>query len=655
MTVPTEKPPQTYEIQHLATRLGENEKLDKFVKGLCEEIKDVMDDRKKTLEPEWESCEENYWATGTRDDAGDRDSQLDFTISFEICKNAGSNLSNPVFAQDTIFVGKARPGYPMLGAAHDQLIDWIADRSLYTLIVNDSIRASQVYTKCVAKAGWSFDQRTVRYWDVDENGKSIEKTKTVIENEGCFPYLVDTRRIFHPIPSPSPEKARWIGELIDTTPAMIKKEKEKGYYRSDVEPMMVGDAPESPDEEVAKEEIYVALDASPSATKFEQSKVQLMETYTTFEGEEVVLILDVERGEWVSAHSAFFQDFPRPYATFAWHPTLASMDGKPLCAVLDQLHRAYRAIMNVLLDAGVRNVEPLLIALKRLKLSNYLDNGRLGPGLAEVEEATIDDLRKGIMEVRLAAGDPGFLITLLDRIVKHMHDASSIPPAFFGEELAERPTATGTTSIIEKAMQPLYELMTRFREYLGLIMQMQYARYRQFNPKSMQIFIQAQGDQELIQQTVDFPPGYWKDQVVIETKVNAQTMSKAVKKQEILAMVDKLPQIFEGAATMGAMAVEGTPMSPLAGSFLSLYDLVLKEFLTEFEMPEVRDALNIEGDKMAGEAISQTINQLTGIIKQLQDRLVDSESALVDVGIPVSEEPPAGMEQGGSQSPQAAA
>jgi hypothetical protein len=239
-----------------------------------------------------------------------------------------------------------------------------------------------------------------------------------------------------------------------------------------------------------------------------------------------------------------------------------------------------------------------------------------------------------------------------------MHDASSIPPAFFGEELAERPTATGTTSIIEKAMQPLYELMERYRKFLAKVVQMQYARYRQYYPQSMQVFVKAQppGEaQKMEEQIVKFPPGYWKDQVLIETKVNSQTMSKAVKKQEILAMVDKLPEIFQGAASMGAVATEGSPMSPLAGDFLNVYDLVLKEFLSEFEMPEVRDALDIQGDKMAADAINQLIQKLTGVIQELQSRVVGAESRLVDLGEPVPEEPPPGMEPEGNQSPEAAA
>ena len=120
-------------------------------------------------------------------------------------------------------------------------------------------------------------------------------------------------------------------------------------------------------------------------------------------------------------------------------------------------------------------------------------------------------------------------------------------------------------------------------------------------------------------------------------------------------MADKLPQMFQGAAEMGSVAVEGGPLSPLAGNFLDVYDLVLNEFLAEFEMPEVKNELDIKGSKMAGEAIQQTINQLTSIIQDLQARIIDDESQLVDLGGEVSEEPPAGMEPEGSQPTEASA
>jgi len=173
MTQATKKPPKTYEITHLAKKLDEDKDFDAFVVALCDEISEVVENRKDTLEPEWDSCEQNYWATGDPKARGDRDAQLDFTITFEICRHAGSNISNPVFAQDQVFVGKGRPGFTEMAAAHDVLIDWMADRSKCEAYVNNSIRGAQIFTKSVVKSAWSFRERVVRYWAVDAEVEPI--------------------------------------------------------------------------------------------------------------------------------------------------------------------------------------------------------------------------------------------------------------------------------------------------------------------------------------------------------------------------------------------------------------------------------------------------------------------------------------------------
>ena len=229
---------------------------------------------------------------------------------------------------------------------------------------------------------------------------------------------------------------------------------------------------------------------------------------------------------------------------------------------------------------------------------------------------------------------------------------------FYGEEIAERPTATGTTAVLEKAMQPLYELMTRFRKTLIRVVEMQYSQYRQFHPKSLRIFIDAQSEREsnmLQAMLVEFPPGYWRDQVVLETKVNSQTMSKAVKKQEALAMVDKLPEIARTILELGEAASSGGPIAPIAGNMLDVYDLVLIDWLTEFELPEVRDALDIQGAKMASQSVAEMWQQLQVIIQKQQVIIADQQAEIVDRGGEIREPEGAPGQGGGSGGAQAAA
>lgn len=650
--------PKEYPITHLYRKLNEDENFEDFVRKLCDEISETMEERKETLEPIWADCEKNYWATGGP--STPKDSDLDFTITFETCKQASSNLSNPVFAQDTVFMAKAKPGFPTLAATHDILLDWIADMSDYITLVNDIIRHAQIYTKATVKSPWVRKTRKAKYWETGEDGESAEVEREDVYKEGSFPYVVDPRRIYHPIPTVNIDEAPWWAEEFDIRVAEVKKKIKDGYYRPDLSPHSIGDQNLDAGKDKENEEFYIAnkLEGK-QRSQSELNKLKLMECYTTYAENEVVIILDIPRRTWLAVHSPFYQEFPRPYVTFCWHQVTGSIDGKSLCAVTDQLHRAYVACFNILLDAGVRSIEPLVLALKELGLGEMVEDGRLGPGLMEVEATIIEKLGDGIHEITLTTGEVAFVLEMMQRIEKHMRDASSIPAAFYGEELAQRPTATGTTSVLDKAMQPLYELMARFRPTLSRIIEIQYSQLRQFKPKNLRIFIDAQSEQEssmMEAMLVEFPSGYWRDQVVLETKVNSQTMSKAVKKQEALAMVDKWPELAQGILSLGEAAASGTPISPIAGNVLDVYDLVLKMWFTEFELPEVRDALDIQGGKAAAESIAQAWQQLQSIIEQKTQEVIDLQSQVVDLGAdPVAGIEEAGGGSGGLGSSQAAA
>ena len=180
--------PTEYPIHHIVQELGQDEDFDKFVATLCDEIAKASEARKETLEPVWEDCERNYWANGGPDNP--RESDLDFTITFETCKQSSSNVSNPVFAQDTVFMAKAKPGFPTLGSTHDIMLDWIADMSDYITLVNDMIRHAQIYTKATVKSPWIRRERTIRYWEEGEEGGMVEQavaegveTRARIEDE----------------------------------------------------------------------------------------------------------------------------------------------------------------------------------------------------------------------------------------------------------------------------------------------------------------------------------------------------------------------------------------------------------------------------------------------------------------------------------------
>lgn len=647
-----------FAAEYIVTRKDEDPEFEVFVKELIEQIKAARTKFKQWLEPEWAQCEENYYATNERENWGARDSNLDFTITFEICQDASSNIFNPIFAQDTVWMAHGRPGYKELAAETDALLDWMADQGKIDRVVDTTIRHAQIYSKTIVKCGWQYRDDEVKFWDGrDEQGMLGIGQERRVSSAGCIPHVVDPRRFLHPYPCASIEEAAWVAEEFDSTIAAAKAEKERGYYRADLDVTTLGNEPE---DAKRKSEAAAALgsDESPdSDAENEDSprKIEILEAYTKYKGREALIYLDEKSEQWVAAvYNPFFSQH-RPFLSFSWYDILNSIDGKSLCSILDPLHRAYVGAMNIIMDAGVRSVEPLVVALESLGLSEHLDNGRIGPGLHEAAAPIIEDLSKGIATVNLTNGDVGFLVELLGRIEKHMRDAASIPAMFRGEEVAERPTATGTSAIMDKAMQPLYKLMTRYRVFLRDIANMQYARYRQFYPERMEIFLMSQGEGgEMLSEMMQFPEGYWEDQVLIEVKVNANTMSKSVKKQEALAMVDKLPEIFAALQPLIEMIQSGGPTAPYAQVMLDTQLLALREFFTEFEMPEVRDVLQFESAQALGEAIAQAQAQFIQIIEGLGQDLTAANSKLIEAGQdPIV--PSIGPGDGGGGSGQAAA
>jgi len=77
----------------------------------------------------------------------------------------------------------------------------------------------------------------------------------------------------------------------------------------------------------------------------------------------------------------------------------------------------------------------------------------------------------------------------------------------------------------------------------------------------------------------------------------------------------------------------------------------MKVFFSEFEIPEVRDVLQFDPAKMAGEGIARTLNELTGIINQISQE----KEALIAQVIDLNADPVVPSGQGGPGMAQGAA
>jgi prefoldin subunit 5 len=183
--------------------------------------------------------------------------------------------------------------------------------------------------------------------------------------------------------------------------------------------------------------------------------------------------------------------------------------------------------------------------------------------------------------------------------------------------------------IIEESKQPQYMMLERFRSSLAEVCKHVLARYRQFFPEGLE-FYQMQEDPEGMQMVAQFfqwPKEAIEKDVIIETKVSSASMSKSLRKQEMVALLDKLNQYYQ--QLMGLAQAATDPMNPtamIAAYLMNGLYTIMNDMLIEFEVGK-KDALNpqlMEVTQVAQQIqaqmqqLMQQVNQLGAQNQQLQ-------------------------------------
>jgi hypothetical protein len=209
----------------------------------------------------------------------------------------------------------------------------------------------------------------------------------------------------------------------------------------------------------------------------------------------------------------------------------------------------------------------------------------------------------------------------LETIFEHRADrVAHIPPQAYGESGGDRVTATGELTHNEEAKFPQNLQLERFRESFSLVVKHMLSRYRQFYPEGLKYYAQSdpEGVAILEEKVFSWPARAIEDDVVIETKVNSSTMSKSTRKQEMVALLDKMPQIYQTMYQMAQMAAD--PMNPaaiVAAKYLDGMRKTVDMFFMEMEVGP-KDQLNPE---LAGGLIEQNMAQLQQMVQELQGQL----------------------------------
>jgi hypothetical protein len=280
---------------------------------------------------------------------------------------------------------------------------------------------------------------------------------------------------------------------------------------------------------------------------------------------------------------------------------------------------ANSAINNQWLDAGSKANETVTHLPPNSDLQPLMDRDEFRTSFV-TSNATKDE----VFQIKIAEPYPR-LPEISAKLDKEADRLSSLSEYSFGDEQIDRPTASGQSTIIEESKQPQYMMLEAFRKKLAEVAKHTLARYRQYYPEGLRYYTMQEDPEnvQMLEAFFEWPEGSIERDVLIETKVSSASLSKDRRKQEKLAMVDKLPEIYQTLMGMAQAAIDPmNPSAPVAMKLLQGMKEAVDSMFTEFEVgkkeilnpdlvPEVQLGQNIQ-------QLVQQINQLAAQNQQLQ-------------------------------------
>ena len=620
-----------------------------YIKSLCESVEKDLRDR-EPLEEKAKIAILQYHSALMQDKKGGQpeDSQLDTSATRQYVEMAISRFMNPIFQRETVYLGRPlEPQFTEIAGAFEDLTEWAVGRAPFRLFVEQWLKQAFIFTKGTAKIPFRIQTKTVknyyhetgseeegnleRHWGLRENDPIKIDEMTIEDNSDANPEVVPWVDFITPVPCSDIQSASRVTHRIWKSSDALKRDISRGMYREkDPETgktiiEMIGSPTGKPDAELNLS-LNESSDGDSGTNDSDGDLYEIFEIYTSYAEKEVIVTIERKSKTCLRFIENFYMEDERPFVTWSYEKILNDIDGTSLCYLLEPNHRALSAILNQRLDAASRSMSQIVAFSSTLGMDKYVDENRLPSDWYSVNST---DLSNQIMEVSTPKPFDQ-LASLESEIRAEMMALASLNEYNKGVEQIQRPTATGQIALIEEGKQPQYARMESFREALAEVGMMMIARYRQFHPVNIKYFIESKRPetQGLIEQVLTWPKEYWREQVIIEPTVTSQTMNKDLRKQELLALVDKVPQIGEQIMGIASSVVEAGPMSAIAKKFLDFeINSVLKPFMKEFEI-DADEFLDFGEEIDIGQQFSQAIQQAQGQIEQLQSEVGDRDAKL---------------------------
>jgi len=645
------------------------DKRDELREYLKEQINSCITDRTRLIE----KCKQWVKQSNSRrkrKDATARDANIDMPLTRQRMMQNSARLLNPIFQQDPIFVTKARnPAAEDISRAVEKVIDYISDQIDYRTVCDEWVEQFQTFPFGVVKTPFIHEEERIVRWQElsdemgmpdyeDYNNRKMDGQKvtarksddgserlfvevddSVVIRSGVYPEVVPFEDFFVPMCSKDVRTADWVMHRIWMTKKQIEEQVRKGVYNKkdgdcDVLEMM-GD-PKSERERLIK---FEPDDKSGSMEEETSKQYEIMEAYLKWkvgggDPTEIIVSFDRESGAILRCIYNFYHSYRRPFVEHCYKKNQGSILGTPLTYILEPLHVAYSAAFCQRLDAASKANESLWCFPPNSRIEEVLSTDTLRTSIVETT-ASKDE----VFELKLS--QPFSQLPELEgRLVQEADKLSGLSEYSFGQEQIDRPTASGQIQIIEESKQPQYMQLERFRKSLAEVCKHALARYKQFYPEGLEMYMMQEDPQG--QQWTDsffkWPDGVIEKSVFIETKVSSASMSKSLRKQELVALIDKLGQIYQQMMQYAQAAAD--PMNPVAlpsAKILNGLWTVVNEMLTEFEVGK-KDAMNprLVEEMQVVQQIQQTIQQMGQQINQLgqQNAQLQQQNAALQQGGP---------------------
>ena len=618
-----------------------------------------------------------------------RDANIDMPMTRQMMMQNSARLLNPIFQQDLLFVTKPRnPQVEDMARAVEKVVDYISDNIDYRSICDEWVEQFQTFPFGVIKTPFIQETERVIRWKeltgdnstgegpIDEyNQRKLDGQKVIIRKledgsekyfievdeevpvrVGAFPEVVPFEDFIVPMSAADVRTADWVMHRIWMTKPMIKGRIRAGVYDKKDGDQDVWDAL-GDDPQTDRDRLLTLTEGRGKEADLDDNAKQyeICEAYLKWEMKEneepVEIIVTFEKTSMVILRAIhnYHHSYKRPFVTHCYKNVQGSIFGVPLTYLLEPLHVAYSASIRQRLDSASKAGQKVIILPPGSDLKP-LDRDEWS-GLffeADIKKEELHDITLSQTFTQMPELE-GILKEEAQRLANLSDDS-------FAEEQIDRPTATGQIQIIEESKQPQYIMLERFRKSMADVSKHVLARYRQFYPEGLRYYTMQEDPEgiQMVEQFFQWPEGAIERDVVIETKVSSASMSKSLRKQELVALLDKLIPYFDKLMQMAQVAVN--PMDPSAMIAVKLMNglhVAMNNMLIEFEVGK-KDALNPElvnemetlrniASRMQG--LMQQVNQLGAQNQQLQATNAQLQAIVGQgPGLPGQAGPPAGVQ-----------